>query len=125
MQLAMPEKPDVEAASHLYDRIYAYVVNTDISTPESIMSRIIELAPSFKSFIESIEKLTVAKMRYDTEMDWYLVRRYYTIQEGAIVWNNKHPSDKKHMTDQMHHIDSLRSKICDNARAIMTITYKY
>ena len=121
MQLAMPDKPDVEASRQLYDRLCAYAVTLDRSTPASIKSRFVKLMPAFKSFAESIEILTPLKIEYDRQMAVHLSKGHYKVQQAGNVWRSDLPGANKNMADKLSHIDSLRSKICDYARVIMTI----
>ena len=117
----MPDKPDIEASRQLYDRLRAYAVTLDRSTPASIKSRFVKLMPAFKSFAESIEILTPDKIEYDRKMAVRLSQGAYTLQQGVIVWHPGCTNTNKDMTDMLHRIDGLRSKICDNARVITTI----
>ena len=122
----MPDKPDVKEASDLYDRLSAYAIKLDISTPASTKSRIIKLVTAFRSFIESIEQLMPLKTDYGSYLAHYISLGICTVHQGVIAWQHS-CSDAKYknkMADRLHRIDSLRYNICDNARIIMTITAK-
>ena len=78
--------------------------------------------PAFKSFAESIEKLTRARTEYDRKMAQYLKEGGYTMQRGVIVWHRDSNDTKNRMTDYLYRIDILRSKIWDDANVITTMT---
>ena len=118
----MPDKPDVEASRQLFSRLSQCAIKLDRSAHVSVKSRFVKLMPAFKSFIESIEKMLPAKIQYDRLMANYLFQGAYTLQHGVIVWHASCANAKHDMTDKLHRIDSLRSKMCDDARVIMTIT---
>ena len=112
----------MRASRDLYGRLSQCAIKLERSTPAYTKSRFMKLLPAFESFAETIEILTPEKVNYDKLMAFFLIDHRYTVEHGVVVWDRSFPKTKEKMTDRLRRINSLRSKICDDAKVITAIT---